>query len=127
MLLPMTSAETEGTIAGVSLDKRYFWRNFTHHYSDHSQLHFRVKLLCEVCHVKKSKLTAPRIVGGEDTVSYGDLIDEVLRLLIVNAADGVRSEKVATIKSALADGTYNVNAEDLAGRIIRHVVAFAPR
>ena len=77
--------------------------------------------------MKKSKLTAPRIVGGEDTVSYGDLIDEVLRLLIVNAADGVRSEKVATIKSALADGTYNVNAEDLAGRIIRHVVAFAPR
>jgi anti-sigma28 factor (negative regulator of flagellin synthesis) len=26
------------------------------------------------------------------------------------------------IKSALANGTYNVNAEDLAGRIIRHVV-----
>jgi anti-sigma28 factor (negative regulator of flagellin synthesis) len=73
--------------------------------------------------VKKSKRTAHRIVGGEETVSYGDLIDEVLRLLVVNAADGVRSEKVAMIKSSLADGTYNVNAEDLAGRIIRHVVA----
>jgi anti-sigma28 factor (negative regulator of flagellin synthesis) len=73
--------------------------------------------------VKKSRLTVPRIIGGEETVSYGDLIDEVLRLLVVNAADGVRSEKVAMIKSALADGTYNVNAEDLAGRIIRHVVA----
>jgi anti-sigma28 factor (negative regulator of flagellin synthesis) len=77
--------------------------------------------------VKKSKLTAPRIVGGEDTVSYGDLIDEVLRLPVVNAADSVRSEKVATIKRTLADGTYNVSAEDLAGSIIRHVVAFTPR
>jgi anti-sigma28 factor (negative regulator of flagellin synthesis) len=77
--------------------------------------------------VKKSKLTTPRIVGGEDTVSYGDLIDEVVRLLVVNAADGVRSEKVAAIKRTLADGTYDVSAEDLAGRIIRHVVAFAPR
>jgi hypothetical protein len=73
--------------------------------------------------VKKSKLTVPRIIGGEETVSYGDLIDEGWRLLVVNAADGVRSEKVAMIKGALADGTYNVNAEDLAGRIIRHVVA----
>ena len=77
--------------------------------------------------MKKSKLIAPQIVGGEDTVSCDDLIDEILRLLVVNAADGVRSEKVATIKRTLADGTYNVSAEDLAGRIIRHVVAFAPR
>jgi anti-sigma28 factor (negative regulator of flagellin synthesis) len=77
--------------------------------------------------VKKSKLTAPRILGGEDTVSYGDLIDEVLRLLVVNAAGGVRSEKVATIKRTLAEGTYNVSAEDLAGGIIRHIVASASR
>ena len=77
--------------------------------------------------MKKSKLTAPRILGGEDTVSCGDLIEEVLRLPVVKAADGVRSEKVATIKRTLADGTYNVSSEDLAGRIIRHVVAFAPR
>jgi anti-sigma28 factor (negative regulator of flagellin synthesis) len=77
--------------------------------------------------VKKSKLTAPRILGGEDTVSYGDLIDEVLRLLVVNAAGGVRSEKVAIIRRALAEGTYNISAEDLAGKIIRHVVASASR
>jgi anti-sigma28 factor (negative regulator of flagellin synthesis) len=118
----MISAEAEGVIAGVPLDKRCFRRNLTHHYSDRSQLHFRLKLLCEVCHVKKSKHTAHWVVGGNDAVSHGDLIDEVLRLLLVNAADGVRSEKVTMIKSALANGTYNVNAEDLAGRIIRHVV-----
>jgi anti-sigma28 factor (negative regulator of flagellin synthesis) len=77
--------------------------------------------------VKKSKLTARQILGGEVTLSYGDLIDEVLRPLVMNAADGVRSEKVARIKGSLADGTYDVRAEDLAGRIIRQVEAFERR
>jgi hypothetical protein len=77
--------------------------------------------------VKRSNLTAPWMVGGKETVSYDDLIDEVLRPLVVNAADGVRSDKVARIKSALADETYHVNAEDLARKIIRRVATFGPR
>jgi anti-sigma28 factor (negative regulator of flagellin synthesis) len=73
--------------------------------------------------LKKSKLTVPLTLGRKDSVSCGNLVDNLLRLVVVNSADGVRSEKVAIIKSALTDGTYNVNAEDLAGRIIKRVIA----
>jgi hypothetical protein len=68
--------------------------------------------------VKKSKFTAPLIVGREETVSYGDFIDKALQLLVDDSADGVRWDKVARIKRALANGTYNVSDEDLAERII---------
>jgi Anti-sigma-28 factor, FlgM len=77
-----------------------------------------VKLLREVCHSKKSKFTAPLIVGCEETVPYGDFIDKALQLLVDDSADGVRWDKVARIKGALANGTYDVSAEDLAGRIV---------
>jgi hypothetical protein len=93
-------------------------RNLAHQRSGRCQLHFRVKLFGEVCHVKKSKITAPLIVGREETVSYGDFIDKALQLLVDDSADGVRWDKVARIKRALANGTYNVSDEDLAGRII---------
>ena len=69
--------------------------------------------------MKKSKFTAPLIVRREDTVSYGaSLLDEILRPLVDDSADGVRWDKVATIKSALTDGTYSVSVENLAEKII---------
>jgi Anti-sigma-28 factor, FlgM len=71
-----------------------------------------------VCGLKKSKFTAPLVVGREDAVSNGAFIDELLRLLVGDSADGVRWDKVATIKSALTDGTYSVSVEDLAEKII---------
>jgi hypothetical protein len=93
-------------------------RNLAHQRSGRCQLHFRVKLLREVCRLKKSKFTAPFIVGREETVPYGDFIDKVPQLLVQDSADGVRWDKVTRIKRALASGTYNVSDEDLAGRII---------
>jgi Anti-sigma-28 factor, FlgM len=77
-----------------------------------------VKLFREVCRLKKSKFTAPLIVGREETVPCGDFIDKALQLLVDDSADGVRWDKVARIKGALANGTYDVSAEDLAGRIV---------
>jgi hypothetical protein len=68
--------------------------------------------------LKKSKFTAPLVVGREDTVSYGAFIGEVLRLPVDDSADGVQWDKVAKIKRALTDGTYSVSAEDLAKKII---------
>ena len=78
--------------------------------------------LREVCGLKKSKFTAPLIVRREDTVSYGaSLLDEILRLLVDDSADGVRWDKVVRIKRALTHGTYSVSAEDVAGKIIWHL------
>jgi hypothetical protein len=68
--------------------------------------------------LKKSKFTAPLIVGREETVSYRDFIDKALQLLVDDFADGVRWDKVARIKGALANRTYDVSAENLAGRIV---------
>ena len=72
--------------------------------------------------MKKSKFTAPLIVRREDTVSYGaSLLEERLRLLVDESADGVRWDKVVRIKRALTHGTYNVSAEDVAEKIIWHL------
>jgi hypothetical protein len=76
------------------------------------------EIIREVCLLKKSKFTAPLTVGREETVPYGDFIDKALQLLVDDSADGVRWDKVARIKGALANGTYDVSAEDLAGRIV---------
>ena len=68
--------------------------------------------------MKKSKFIAPLVVGREGAVSNGAFIDELLRLPVDDSADGVRWDKVATIKSALTGGTYSVSVEDLAEKII---------
>jgi Anti-sigma-28 factor, FlgM len=102
----------------ASLDKKCWSTQFGALAFGRCQSHFRVKLLREVCHSKKSKFTAPLIVGCEETVPYGDFIDKALQLLVDDSADGVRWDKVARIKRALANGTYNVSDEDLAGRIV---------
>jgi anti-sigma28 factor (negative regulator of flagellin synthesis) len=39
-----------------------------------------------------------------------------------NAIDDARLEKIANIKKALADGTYNVSAEELARKLIEHML-----
>jgi anti-sigma28 factor (negative regulator of flagellin synthesis) len=36
--------------------------------------------------------------------------------------DDARLEKIETIKKALADGTYNVSAEELARKLIEHML-----
>jgi anti-sigma28 factor (negative regulator of flagellin synthesis) len=42
--------------------------------------------------------------------------------LIDDATGEARMEKVAKIKKSLADGTYNVSAEDLARKLIEHML-----
>ena len=37
----------------------------------------------------------------------------------VAAASGIRPEKVATLKAAIANGTYNIDAQGIAARLLR--------
>lgn len=39
-----------------------------------------------------------------------------------DAIDDVRMEKIANIKKALADGTYSVSAEEVARKLIEHML-----
>jgi flagellar biosynthesis anti-sigma factor FlgM len=41
---------------------------------------------------------------------------------IDNPQEDARLEKIANIKKALADGTYNVSAEELARKLIEHML-----
>jgi anti-sigma28 factor (negative regulator of flagellin synthesis) len=50
------------------------------------------------------------------------LIQALLPVLDANAIDEARREKIENIKKALADGTYNVSAEEVARKLIEHML-----
>ena len=62
--------------------------------------------------------TAP-VAGGEDTASLRTGQETISRLKTqLNAAPEVRSQRVAQLRDALANGTYNVNPTQVAQAMI---------
>lgn len=65
---------------------------------------------------------APK-ASGSDKVNVSGKSKGVAELLgLVSAQPEVRTEKVAELKQSIHDGTYSVDAEKLAGKIIDEII-----
>jgi hypothetical protein len=65
-------------------------------------------------------------MGLSDNPSPGDPRVADRLLLNDNVTDEERQAKIAKLKQAVADGTYHVSAEDLADKLIQHMLEPKP-
>lgn len=63
----------------------------------------------------RSSATSAGSALGSDSVTFSSTANEVAQSA---STDGVRMDKVASIQSALAAGTYNVSASLLASKMV---------
>ena len=68
------------------------------------------------------KTGGPQAAGGKAEADQAILSSAASAASAVAADADVRTEKVAAIQQALADGTYNVPAFDVAGKMIYHML-----
>ena len=94
----------------------------THSEPDHL-IYTLACLIREVRGLNKSRLIAPLNGSQDNAVSRcRSFMDQTFRPPVDESAEIVRWNKVARLMRALADGTYDVSAQDVAEKIIRHVM-----
>ena len=68
---------------------------------------------------------APEVAGAVSAVAISDQTHVSVAASLVSQAastSDVRSEKVQSIQAAIASGNYNVNATDVAGSLMAHML-----